>query len=315
MKTLIAGAGAMGCLFGAKLHQAGIDVTLFNRENETIKQVEKEGIQLSTFNNETVHVSVPVIYDAKQLDKYDLILVLVKSYATETVLQKIAPIIDENTIVLSLQNGVGNFEVMQKVIPHADLGVGGTESGASVLGPGRIAHRANGKTNIGFIYNRQPEKYLLISDMFTSAGFETAVTDNIQSVIWTKLLINVAFNSLTAITRLRNGDVILSEHGETIVRQLLSEALAVAEKEGIEIFYDDPIEDILKIGREQIAKNQSSMLTDVLKMRKTEIEVINGTIVAYGKKHRIPTPYNEVMTKLIQMIEESYTRQIEREVR
>lgn len=310
VKTLIVGSGAMGCLFGAKLRLAGFDVTLYNRENNTIKQIEKAGIELVTTENETKVVPIPVIYNHEKLDSYDLIIILVKAFATETVLKRIKPIIKEETIVLSLQNGVGNLEAMEKVIPYADLGIGGTGSGASVLGPGKIAHRATGKTNIGFMKNRHPEKYKLISDMLTKAGLETSVTADVQSVIWSKLMINVAFNSLTAITRLRNGDILLPESGESLVRKLLSEALEVAKKEGIHILYDDPIEDIIKIGHEQIARNQSSMLTDVLNERKTEIEVINGTIVRYGKKHGIPTPYNDAMTKLIHLIENSYPKQI-----
>lgn len=312
MKTLIVGAGAMGCLFGAKLKLAGNDVTLFNRENEKIKRIEREGIELTTTEEATLTVPVPVVYQAGSLEKnYDLILILVKAFATESVLEEISSIITENTIVLSLQNGVGNLEKMQKIIPHADLGIGGTGSGASVLGPGRIAHRATGATNIGFITNRQPEKYREISRMLTEAGLETNVIENVQSVIWTKLLLNVAFNCLTAITRLRNGEILLPESGEKIVRRLLEEALAVAAKEEIKILYENPIEDILQIGFEQIARNKSSMLTDILSQRKTEIEVINGAIVEYGKKHGVETPYNEVMTQLIQVIEASYPNQVD----
>lgn len=312
MRTLIVGAGAMGCLFSAKLHLSGFDVTLFNRENERVKWIEREGIQLITVDNEQVQAFVPVIYDTGKLEKYDLILILVKSFATEAVLTELKHIVDENTIVLSLQNGVGNLEIMQKVVPRADLGIGGTGSGASVLNIGMIAHRATGVTNIGFIEDRQPDKYLYISEMFSKSGIETVITEDVQSVIWTKLMINVAFNSLTAITRLRNGDVILPKAGESLVRELLTEALEVAEKEGVEILYANPIEDILQIGHTQIARNQSSMLTDVLKSRKTEIEVINGAIVKYGKKHGISTPYNELMMALIKVIEESYPKQIER---
>ena len=309
MKTLILGAGAMGCLFGAKLRKAGFDVTLFNRENETIKVIEKQGIQLITAEEEHYTIPIPVIYHANELKKeYNLILILVKAFATEEVLSAITHIIDENTIVLTLQNGVGNLEKMQKIIPHAELGVGGTGSGASILAPGVIAHRTTGQTNIGFMKNKNPEKHLEISEMLTKAGLETNVTTQVQSVIWSKLLINVAFNSLTAVTRLANGDAILPASGEALVHSLLMEAVEVAEAEGIELLFEDPVAEILNIGHEQIARNKSSMLTDILKERKTEIDVINGAIVAYGKKHGIRTPYNEVMTHLVHTIESSYPK-------
>lgn len=311
MRTLILGAGAMGCLFGAKLVQAGYDVTLFNRENTVIKQIERHGIELIASDNKQYTIPVPVSYKASKLEKeYDLIIVLVKAFATEKVLSEIQHIIDENTIVLSLQNGVGNLEKIQKVIPNAILGVGGTGSGAIVLGPGKIAHRATGKTNIGFMSDIEEGKASVISKMLTNAGLETEVTSNVQSVIWSKLLINVAFNSLTAVTKLRNGDAILPEAGERIVMKLIKEAKAVAEAEGIKLLYDDPVKEILALGHKQIARNQSSMLTDILNERKTEIEVINGAIAAYGKRHGIRTPYNELMTELIYLIESSYERQV-----
>src|SRR5690606_4495656 len=122
---------------------------------------------------------------------------------------------------------------------------------------------------------------------------------------------NVAFNSLTAVTRLRNGDAILPQAGKEIAIALIKEAEAVARAEGIELLYEDPVKDILKLGYDEIARNQSSMLTDVLQKRKTEIEVINGEIIKYGKKYGIATPYNEVMLQLIHLLEDSYDMRVE----
>lgn len=311
MKTLILGAGAMGCLFGAKLKQAGYDVTLFNRENTVIKQIESHGIELTSSDEKEYTIQIPVCYRESELKKeYELIIVLVKAFATEQVLSEIKHIIDENTIVLSLQNGVGNLEIIQEVIPQAIHGIGGTGSGASVLGPGQIAHRATGKTNIGLMNDITGKKAEAISKMLTNAGIETAVSSNVQSVIWSKLLINVAFNSLTAVTKLKNGDAILTKDGEKIATKLIEEAVNVAKAEKIELLYNHPVKEILAIGHKQIARNQSSMLTDILNERKTEIEVINGAIAVYGKRHGISTPYNEMMTELIHIIEKSYNIQV-----
>lgn len=312
MKVLILGAGAMGCLFGAKLANAGFDVTLFNRENEKIKQIEKAGIQLITAENEKYTVPIPVKYKANELKaEYDLILVLLKAFATKAVLRDMQHIINENTMLLTLQNGVGNLENIQKIVPHAILGVGGTGSGASVLAPGVIAHRATGKTNIGFLNDDHMDKYEKVSEMLTKAGLETEITANVQSVIWSKLLINVAFNGVTAITRLRNRDAILPQAGEKIVRELIKEAEAVAKAEGIKLLYEEPVQEILQLGHEEIGQNQSSMLTDILQKRKTEVDVINGAIISYGKKHKIATPYNEVILHFVHLLEDSYELRVE----
>lgn len=313
MKTLILGSGAMGCLFGAKLTQAGYDVTLYNRENERMKEIEANGIELHTPSDEVFRVAMRVSYDINDLeDDYDLILILLKSFATETVLTNIKPLIKENTVVLTLQNGVGNLENMQSVLPHAIHGVGGTGSGAVVLGHGKIAHRAVGKTTVGFLDEKHEPKFQKIVKMFSSAGLEAEVSHNVLSVIWSKLLVNVAINSLTGITKLTNGDSVSTPEGEAIARELIKEAVAVARAEGVELHYTNPEDEIIALIREKFSRNESSMLTDVLQKRKTEIEVINGAIITYGKKHNIRTPYNELMVQLTHVLEKTYNQQIKR---
>ncbi|MHA6251519.1 ketopantoate reductase family protein [Oceanobacillus sp. CAU 1775] len=311
MKTLILGAGAMGCLFGAKLAQAGYDVTIYNRENEKVKTIEKDGIELHTTTDEIHTIPVEINYNAKELKpEYDLVLILLKSFATEHVLTEVKHLITENTVVLTLQNGVGNLENMQKVIPHAILGVGGTGSGASVLGLGKIAHRAVGKTTIGFLDKQHAITFDKIAKMFSNAGLATEIAEDVLSVIWSKLIVNVAINSLTGITKLTNGNAVLTNEGEAIARNLIREAVTVAKAEGIELLYDNPEREVIALIKEKFARNQSSMLTDVLQKRKTEIDVINGAIVIFGIKHNIETPYNELMVNLIHVIEKTYEQQI-----
>lgn len=311
LKTLILGSGAMGCLFGAKLTHAGYDVTLYNRENDRMKEIEANGIELHTPSDEVLRIAMRVSYDISELEEdYDLVLILLKSFATETVLSEIKPFVKKNTVVLTLQNGVGNLENIQKVVPHAIHGVGGTGSGAIVLGHGKIAHRAVGKTTVGFIDKKHEKKFEKIVKMFSNAGLEAEISQNVLSVIWSKLLVNVAINSLTGITKLTNGDAVLTAEGEEIARELIKEAVAVAKAEGIELLYENPEDEVITLIQKKFFRNESSMLTDVLQKRKTEIEVINGAIITYGKKHQIATPYNELMVKLIHVLEKTYEHQI-----
>ncbi|GAA0447666.1 2-dehydropantoate 2-reductase [Virgibacillus salarius] len=312
MKVLIVGSGAMGSLFAGKLKQHGVDITLLNRPNSHIKAIQKTGLQIVEQDGNLATIDLMVKTNAADLNNdYDLILLFVKAFATESVLSNVLPFLSRTTPILTLQNGVGNMEKIQKLSPSRNVVVGGTSTGAGIVKPGVVEQRAWGSTFIG---STVPEKYkqLLeqIASLFSAGGIKTHVSENVQSVIWSKLIVNVAYNGLTAVTRLTNGEAIRTDEGKELVAKLVTEAVQIAERKGILLLYDDPINECIRLGIEEIGKNTSSMLTDVLNKRKTEVEVINGAIVKEGKKHNMATPYNEMILKLVYMIENSYEQRL-----
>lgn len=310
MNILVVGSGAMGSLFAGKLATQNVSVTMYNRPNEHTEQIKEKGLTLIEKNGERTHVSFPVITDPDELsNNYDLVIILVKSFATKNVLTTIRPVIHQDTIVLTLQNGLGNFENIQAFVPIDNICIGTTGSGAGIVANGVIEQRAFGKTHIGKnIIGKEKIKKLV--SLLSSSGLETEMVDNIQSIIWSKLMINLAYNGITAITRLKNGDAVASSEGKQLMEQLVKEGMKVAEAEKVELLYEDPVKECIRIGYEDISANKSSMLTDILLERKTEIEQINGAIVHLGKKHGIPIPYNETITRLVKMIEESYEKRM-----
>jgi 2-dehydropantoate 2-reductase len=314
LKTLIIGSGAMGSLFAGKLKQSNFDITLFNRTNNHVNQIKEKGLRIIERDGTVSQTKIPVITEPEQLkEKYDLIIILVKTFVTGKVIEKILHTISKNTLVLTLQNGVGNLEALQRMLPNHEIAAGGTNSGAGVVENGLIAHRAWGDTFIG--HSGKQSKSLKLekaADMFTQSGLQTYVVDDVQSIIWSKLLLNVAYNGLTAVTRLKNGEVVLIEDGQEIVRDLVEEALSVAKAQGIPLLYENPVRECIEMGLTKIGENKSSMLTDVLNKRKTEIDVINGAIVKYGEMLSIPTPCNKMITQLIKVIENSYLNNIEK---
>jgi 2-dehydropantoate 2-reductase len=314
LKTLIIGSGAMGSLFAGKLKQSTFDVTLFNRINNHVNQIRENGLRIVERDGTVSQIKIPVITEPEQLEeKYDLIIILVKTFVTEQVIGKVMHTISKDTVVLTLQNGVGNLEALQRLLPDHEIAAGGTHSGAGVLEDGLIAHRAWGDTFIGYS-DKQTKSLKLekVADMFTRSGLQTFVVDEVQSIIWSKLLLNVAYNGLTAVTRLKNGDVVLSKEGQELVRDLVEEALSVAKAQGVTLLYSDPVKECIELGLTKIGQNKSSMLTDVLNRRKTEIDVINGTIVKYGEMLSIPTPCNKMITQLVKVIENSYLNHMAR---
>ncbi|WP_047982391.1 ketopantoate reductase family protein [Ornithinibacillus contaminans] len=314
MKLLILGAGAMGSLFAGKLKQNGVDVTIYNRSNNHVEKIQSDGLKIIDKEGVGSTVQLPVLTDPVQVvDTYDLILVFVKTFATENVLDKVLPYITKETPILTLQNGIGNMEKISKLAPEHEVLVGGTWAGASVAEPGTILHRAWGSTFIGapLANERKNDLLMKIASTFTKSGLETEVAANVQSIIWSKLLVNIAFNGLTAITRLKNGDAIRTQEGKMIVEKLVDETVEIAAKKAIPLLFENPYAECIRLGETDIAMNTSSMLADILHKRKTEIEAINGAIVEEGRKYGINTPYNEMIVNVIKVIEESYRNMVE----
>ncbi|SFA82444.1 2-dehydropantoate 2-reductase [Lentibacillus halodurans] len=312
MKLLILGAGAMGSLFAGKLKQAGMDVTLYNRSNDHTRAIQNNGLTLTdTDGNASTAVLSVVTNPAGLTDNYDLVLVLVKAFATQSVLKNVLPALHKNTPILTLQNGIGNMEKIERLAPAHDVMVGGTRAGAGIKEPGVVVHRAWGSTFIGVSQPGDNQALLdKIALTFSASGLETHVSENVQSIVWSKLLVNVAYNGLTAVTRLKNGDTLLVQEGEDIVAKLVHEAVQIAKAKKIPLLFDDPAAECIRLGKVEIGMNTSSMLTDVLHERKTEIDVMNGAVVEEGRKHRIPTPYNDMMTKLIKVMENTYQHSV-----
>lgn len=310
MNILVVGAGAMGSLFAGKLATQNVSVTMYNRPNEHTEQIKEKGLTLIKKNGEKTHVSFPVITHPTELrNDYDLIVILVKSFATKNVLTTIRSVINQDTIVLSLQNGLGNLENIQAFVPVENICIGTTGSGAGIVANGVIEQRAFGKTHIGKSVIGE-EKITKFASLLSASGLKTEIVDNVQAIIWSKLMINIAYNGITAITKLKNGDAVASSEGKHLMEQIVKEGMKVAAAEKVELLYEDPIKECIRIGYEDISANKSSMLTDILLERRTEIEQINGAIVRLGKKHGIPTPYNETITQLVKMIENSYEKRV-----
>ncbi len=313
MKIAIVGPGAMGCLFGGFLAESGEEVWLLDRRKQRAEQITSSGLKIEGISGEH-KVKVNVTVDPSRIGICDLVIYTVKSYDTLEAAKNTSPLAGEDTTLLTLQNGVGNVEALGEVFGRERIIGGVTSEGATVLGPGHIRHAGKGDTMIGPV--SQPETGLQgrlknIVETFTKAGFSAKVSDNVRDLIWSKLIINVGINALTGITRLNNGRLVEFETTRQILKEAVLEAVAVTQAKGIKLTYPDPIEKVESVCVATGA-NVSSMLQDVLKRRKTEIDYINGAIVKEGKDLNIPTPVNTTLTNLIKTIESSYEEQVEK---
>ncbi|MFH0838893.1 MAG: 2-dehydropantoate 2-reductase [Candidatus Omnitrophota bacterium] len=307
MKIVIVGPGAMGCLFAGLLAKGGCDVWLLDKNSKRADIIRHHGIRIEGITH--LETKINVADDVTRIGSVELAIIFVKSYDTFAAAAQLGPVIKNSTYILTLQNGIGNIENIKKALPNANILGGITSHGATLLGDGVIRHAGTGDTYIGRLEGKLTEDLKMICDMFNSSGITTKVSDGIEGLLWSKLIINVGINALATLTHLHNGRLIEFEETFFIMEKAVSEAIMVAQKKGITLIYEDPLERVREVCR-LTAGNICSMLQDVLKKRRTEIDCINGAIVREAKILNIPVPVNEVLTKLIKTTESSYDKQV-----
>jgi len=308
MKIAIVGPGAVGLLFGAFLTKAKEDVYILDHSAKRAAKISKEGVKIEGISG-SHRLSLRITSEPKDIGIADLIVICVKSYDTEEALRSIKPLIGSNTHVMTLQNGVGNIQILEEELGEERVIGGVTNQGVNVVEWGHIIHAGRGDTIIGKKDKKVLGPIREVSRMFNKAGFPTKVSKDINSVIWSKLIINVGINALTAITRLNNGRLLEFDGTRSIMRRSVTEAVKIAKRKRIKLLYDDPIQKCELVCK-ATAKNVSSMLQDVLKKKRTEIDFINGAIVRQGSNYNIPTPTNEILASQIRTIEASYEKQV-----
>jgi 2-dehydropantoate 2-reductase len=303
VKTVIIGAGAMGSLFGGLLTLSREEVWLVDTWKDHIDALRSKGISIEE-RGEIQTVRVNATTDVTSVGKADLVLFFVKTYHTEKAASDAPVLKKDDTVFLTLQNGLENEEAICKRVDRKNVMLGVTNHGATLLGPGHIRHAGWGKTYIGELDGKVTPRVTQIAQLFTRAGIETEVSSNIQSLVWNKLFINVGINAVAALTGLRNGQLL--DHPETLrlMYALVSEAVEVARKKGIPI-EGNPIETVKAVA-EATRENRCSMGQDIDNRRKTEIDAINGAVVREAERLGIPVPYNQMITDLIKVIEKTF---------
>lgn len=310
MKIVIVGPGAMGCLFAAFLSKSKEEIWLFDKNKERAARINENGISIEgIFGN--WQAGVKATAEAEEIGQVDLIIICVKSYDTKEAIMHTKALVGNNTRILTLQNGIGNIEIISEVV-GADKVIGGvTNLGATLLDVGKVRHAGRGETVIGRIDGKIPVEMRSIREIFNKVGLETRISRDIKSLLWSKLIINVGINALTAITRLNNGKLIEFEGTRKILREAVTEAVRIAKRKRIKLIYDDPLAKVEAVC-EATATNVSSMLQDVLRKKRTEIDFINGVIVRQAQELGIPTPVNSTLLDLVKTIEQSYNLAVEK---
>jgi 2-dehydropantoate 2-reductase len=308
MKITIVGPGAMGCLLAAFLSKSKEEIWLLDKNPERAKKIKEQGIKVEGVSGNW-QVKVNISIEAQEISTQDLIIIAVKSYDTKDAVKNIKPMLGESTLVLSLQNGLGNTEIISELTGQERTLGGITNQGATLLDTGCVRHAGRGETVLGRMDGKISAELRSIREVLNKAGLEARISKDIKAILWSKLIINVAINALTAITRLNNGRLIEFEASRKILEEAVNEAVKVAKKKRIKLIYDDPLSKAEAVC-EATAGNVSSMLQDVLKQRRTEIDFINAAVIRHAQSLGIPTPVNSVLTNLVKTIEASYSLRV-----
>ncbi|MDD5595687.1 MAG: 2-dehydropantoate 2-reductase [Candidatus Omnitrophica bacterium] len=308
MKIAIIGPGAMGCLYAYFLSKSKEEVWLLDKTEERAAKINQFGIKVEGVSG-NYQVKTKATAQVKEIGQADLILLCVKSYNTKDAITRAKPLVGDQTKILTLQNGIGNIEIISEIVGPDKVIGGVTNEGATLLDIGSIRHAGRGETLIGRIDGKIPVEMRQIREIFNKVGLETKISRDIRGLLWSKLIINAGINALTAITRLPNGKLTEFDGTRRILREAVSEATRIAKRKRIKLVYDDPLAKAEAVC-EATAANISSMLQDVLKKKRTEIDFINGVVVRQGQELGIPVPVNTMLLDLVKTIEQSYKENV-----
>jgi len=301
MRVVIVGAGAMGSLFGFLFYKAGKDVWLLDNHPGLTRHIQKNGLRVEGISGNH-NVPIPITTNVDDIEWSDLIIIFVKAYDTPQAILDAKPLVGQDSVVITFQNGIGNADAIVKTVGKQKTIAGTTAHGATVLGPGHIRHAGTGETVIGELNGKRTGRLERIRAFFESAEITVNITHDVSSLLWSKLLINVGINPLTGITGLPNGALLDFKETREIMHGAVNEARGVVSCKGIQLMYEDPLQKVDSVCQATCG-NISSMLQDLRNRKKTEIDFINGVIVREGDKAGIETPINQVLTHLIHLCE------------
>lgn len=291
MRVGILGAGALGSLFAYYLRShTSSEVWLLARS--PVPDTVSVADQGSAF--------IPVMTHA--LQPVDLLLVMVKAYATADALRWAAGAVGPQTVALTLQNGLGNAEILAELLGPERVLAGTTAQGATLLSPGQVRHGGAGPTHIAPWLPGGPAaaRAAGVAALLTEAGLPAAVAADPRPLLWAKLAVNCGINALTAILRVPNGELLNRPGARHLMEAAAAEAGAVAAAAGIRLA-EDPVERVTQVAR-ATAANRSSMLQDVERGRRTEVDAINGAVAGRGRTLGVPAPVNETLAELVRSL-------------
>jgi 2-dehydropantoate 2-reductase len=294
MKVAVMGAGAVGCYYGGMLARAGHEVVLIARPQH-VQAIARGGLRMETTTfDERVRLAASSEPSAVQGAK--LVLFCVKSTDTESAGALLRPHLAPDALVLCLQNGVDNADRLRTVLPQHAVAAAVVYVATEMAGPGHVRHHGRGELVI------EPSSASeAVAQALIAAGVPTEISSNVRGALWAKLILNCAYNAISAITQLPYGKTVAGDGVKDVMRDVVAECLAVAQAEGVQVAGDVHAA-VAKLA-DSMPSQYSSTAQDLARGKRSEIDYLNGLIVRRGEALGIATPANRVLWALVKLVE------------
>jgi 2-dehydropantoate 2-reductase len=303
MKTAILGAGAMGSIFASYLVGSGDEVILIDIAKPVIDSISSRGLIVRNKAGNEKSFRIDATTEPRNVGLVDLLIVFVKCYHTEAAVRSALPLLGDNSIVLSLQNGWGNASRICNLVGPEKVLIGVSYHSATTLGPGHVLHGGQGPTYLGELDGSVSERAKRVASFLASGGIEIQTSTEVVKDIWSKLALNAVTLPTSVLARMTADRLLSSPDMQELMRNLLQEVITVANAQDIHLDFDERWSAIVRLLQQLAPNTKGSMLQDIEQKRPTEIDVINGAIVEAGQSLAIFTPYNCAVVSLIKALE------------
>lgn len=313
MRILVLGAGALGGLFGARLREGGEDVTLLEANVARAKLLSEEGLFLSEAEKGERHVRLKIVTSVEGLEPFDVVFVAVKSYQTEDAVRGVLSAIGPKTWILSTQNGIGNVDRIRRVVDTTRILTGITFHSIQHTGPNRMRYRTGVKPiQLAPFDGRITDEVRRIGEVFSACGLANEVVPSVDAIVWQKLVHNAVVNPVSALTGMSCSELLDDADMQAFMRALCLEIAGVMRARGTPLEdEEDPYRPIVR-SQKALAKNRPSMWQDLVRGFRTEIDAMNGGIVAEAERLGIAAPLNWAIVQMVHSREREQQRKKER---
>ena len=294
LKFAVMGAGAVGCYYGGMLARAGHPVVLVARPQH-VDAITLAGLRLQTQTFDE-QVQLKASLDASAVEGADVVLLCVKSSDTEAAGRLMQPFLHADALIVCLQNGVDNAERLRAVLPRHTVGAAVVYVATEMAGPGHVMHKGRGD----LVMDELPAGAVLARAL-EAAGVPTHISNNVRGELWAKLILNCAYNAVSAIAQLPYGKTVAGLGVQDVMRDVVAECLAVANADGVHVAGD--VQAAVAKLASSMPSQSSSTAQDLARGKPTEIDYLNGFIVQRGAAYGIATPANRVLWALVKLLE------------
>lgn len=298
MKVAVMGAGAVGCYYGGMLARAGHEVVLIGRPAH-VEAIRRDGLRLETRSFDEQLRQVQASTEPAAAAGAELLLFCVKSTDTEAAAAQLRPFLAPGGLLLSLQNGVDNAERLRAALPGQPVSAAVVYVATEMAGPGHLKHHGRGELVVEPLAAG-------VAPLLAAAGVPTEVSPNVRGALWAKLILNCAYNALSALARLPYGELVQRAGVDEVMQDLVAECLAVARAEGVEV-PGEPLAAVRGLAR-TMPGQYSSTAQDLMRGKPSEIDHLNGLVVRRGAVLGVPTPANRALHTLVKLVEAGGTR-------